>query len=248
MANILFIDRGIPNIGIAYMSSYLNKHNHNVHYFRASLKSMFVPNLEIEIDSYITDVLHEKVDIFCISIMAINWSWVKEKVKILKQEYPSIPVLVGGPFATTSPDVILNYSEVDYVCIGDGEKPLLDIANSIDLGSLSTDIVDICNISFKDNNVPVIKDMTFYVNNLDDYPFPDFSIFEGQFSKHYFKYPGIITSRGCPFSCTYCTCPGLKEIYSKVGNFVRQHSVEYMIEYLSKRNIIYFIPGFPKII
>ncbi|MCP4649288.1 MAG: B12-binding domain-containing radical SAM protein [PVC group bacterium] len=239
MANILFVDKGIPSIGIAYMASFLKKYGHRVHYLRASLKSMFSPNVEIDVDSYIKNKLGNKVDIFCFSVMAIDWGWVKGKISILKKKYPKTPILVGGSFATLSPEVILRDSEADYVCNGDGEKPLLAIAQSLDSKTLVKDVEAIDNIGYKKNGESVIKDMSYQVDNLDDYPFPDFSIYHGQFSRDFFVNPRLITSRGCSFSCTYCSCPNLNKLYSKTGKFVRRHSVPYMIEFLSKMKDAY---------
>ena len=65
-------------------------------------------------------------------------------------------------------------------------------------------------------------------------PFPDHSIFEGQFPDAFFESPGLITSRGCPYKCTYCSAPTMLKAYNKIGGYVRQHSPEYMVEYLTE--------------
>ena len=64
MADVLFIDKGVPTVGIAYMSSYLKENNHKVSYFRASMKGAFLPNVEFDVDRYIEDKLDGAVDIF----------------------------------------------------------------------------------------------------------------------------------------------------------------------------------------
>lgn len=234
MANILFIDKGVPTVGIAYMAAYLKQSKHTVKYFRASMKSMFLPNVEFDIENHIDNDLGMKVDLFCFSLMAIDWPWTKEKVAMLKRKYPSIPIAVGGPFATTSPEVVMSCPDIDYVCDGDGEKPLLEMANSIDSGTLAKDIKNTPNISYRENGEMVIQKMSWRVENLDDYPFPDFTIYEGQFSDAFFTSPGLITSRGCPYKCTYCSAPTMMKEYNKIGGYVRQHSVAYVVDFFEK--------------
>ena len=234
MANLLFVDKGVPTVGIAYMASYLKENNHDVRYFRSSMKGMFLPNMEFDLFNHIDNQLGGDVDIFCFSVMAIDWPWTKEKTTILKARYPHVPIVVGGAFATTSPEIIINHPDIDYVCCGDGEKPLLDVANSIDRGSLGKDVKAIPNISFRENDKEVVREMSWRVENLDDFPFPDFSIFEGQFSDAFFQSPGLVSSRGCPYKCTYCSAPTMLKAYNKIGGYVRQHGAEYMIEFLKQ--------------
>ena len=234
MARLLFVDKGVPTVGIAYMASYLKESGHDVRYFRSSMKGMFLPNVEFDLFDHIDNELDGKVDVFCFSVMAIDWPWTKEKTTILKKRYPHIPIIAGGAFATTSPEIIINHPTIDYVCCGDGEKPLLDIANSIDKNSLKEDVGSIGNISYRENGEEVIKEMSWRVENLDDYPFPDFTIFEGQFCDAFFQSPGLITSRGCPYTCTYCSAPTMLKAYNKIGGYVRQHGADYMVRFLKQ--------------
>jgi len=93
---------------------------------------------------------------------------------------------------------------------------------------------DIPNISYRENGNEIIREMSWRVENLDDYPFPDFTIFEGQFCDAFFQSPGLITSRGCPYKCTYCSAPTMLKAYNKIGGYVRQHGAEYMVKFLKQ--------------
>ncbi len=221
-------------MGIAYMASHLATRNYQVHYVTATIEPMFFPKIELDLKRYIQERFDSKVDLFCFSLLAVHWAWAREKITELKRLFPEIPILVGGPFPTTSPEVILAFPGVDYVCCGDGEEPLMAMAESLEKGTLPQDVPGIPNISYHEAGKPVIKPMSFQAVDLDDYPMPDVTIFEGQLRKSFFINASLITSRGCPFSCTYCSGPTLMEEYKKIGKYVRQHSVPYTIEFLRK--------------
>lgn len=151
------------------------------------------------------------------------------------------PVIFGGIAATSDPEKCIKHA--DMACLGDGEEAVLEIARRIDK-----------RIPLKDvNNLWVREGGALYKNklypleqNLDIFPFPDydasnkFSIFNGRLTKresaignmsaHTYE---IVTSRGCPFSCSYCCNDILKNIY-KGQRCLRRRSVENVIAELKE--------------
>ena len=143
----------------------------------------------------------------------------------LKKRF-SIPIIWGGIHPTLCPEESIQYA--DMVCRGEGEYPMLDLSDTIERGQ------DICAIP----NLWVKKDGEIFrndirsLNHLDELPFSDYQ----EEDKYYvYAHPydiriySIMTSRGCPFSCTFCCNSILREIYRGKGKYIRRRSIENVI-------------------
>jgi radical SAM superfamily enzyme YgiQ (UPF0313 family) len=133
-------------------------------------------------------------DLFCFSIMTSNAERAYQLADRIHAEGHA-RVLIGGIHATALPEEALRHA--DQVIVGEGEKVILDVAE----GRLRDRIVQ---------GVPL--------ENLDEVPFPDYSIL-----KTPCKAANILTTRGCPFRCTFCTTSRMFAPY-------RQRSVENVLE------------------
>ncbi len=130
---------------------------------------------------------------------------------------PSTRVVVGGYFPTFSPNIIFDSlgSKVDFLVLGEGEQTFLELSQRI-LGG-SNHFEDIHGIAYYNNGNPVFSASREIVNNLDLFPFPDRDIRFGCAS--------VITSRGCPFNCSFCS---IKNFYGRkyrtrsVGNLISE--------------------------
>lgn len=100
-----------------------------------------------------------------------------ETIGVLKETFPGVPVILGGIYATLCHDHAVRNSGAEMVFAGKGEKDILRI------------IKDFTGFS---------ADMKFDPENPDSYPYPAFDL-EEQLS-----FIPVLTSRGCPFSCSYC--------------------------------------------
>lgn len=135
-------------------------------------------------------------DIFCFSIMTSNAPRAYFLADRLKKE-TSAKIIMGGIHASALPEEALEHS--DQVITGEGESIILDVIE----GRISDKIV----------HGKCIK-------NLDEIPFPDYSILKTPCDT-----ANIMSTRGCPFSCSFCTTSRMFYPY-------RQRSVESVIEEL----------------
>ncbi|RPH49783.1 MAG: radical SAM protein [Desulfobacteraceae bacterium] len=98
-------------------------------------------------------------------------------IRILRDTFPDAPVLLGGIYATLCYDHAVKYSGADRVFAGAGEKFILDIIKEF---------------------TGFAADMKFNAEEPDSYPYPAFDL------ENKIAFIPMLTSRGCPFSCSYC--------------------------------------------
>jgi len=115
--------------------------------------------------------------VFVTSMMTYWYTGVIETIRVLRRVIPGIPVVLGGNYATLCTDHAIEHSGADIVVKGEGENALGKIVKE-----LFNDILHF--IPDKDN--------------LDSYPLPSFEL------SSYINHVPIMTSRGCPFRCSYC--------------------------------------------
>ncbi len=168
---------------------------------------------------------------------------------VSKVKDQNIFTIVGGIYATFSPENVINNENVNAICIGEGEKALVELCQKMAAGE---DITKIRNLWVKTNGM-IHKNSTRELINVDKIPFEDFSLFEDSRlyrpmqGKMYRMIP-VTIDRGCPFNCTYCAAPSQRKLYkeNKAGNYFRVKSPSRVINELKhqvdkhKANYVYF--------
>jgi len=151
-------------------------------------------------------------------------------LKLLKHiDKYNILTIAGGVYPTFASEKVIRYKEIDIVCIGEGEGPLLELCSRLREGR---DYSDINNLWVKREDGEIIRNPITYLQNLDTIPLPDFSLFEEarlyrpMAGKVYRMLP-VETHRGCPYQCAYCNAPVQREMYrqSSTGNFLRKKKI-----------------------
>ena len=144
----------------------------------------------------------------------------------IRQVAPAFSVF-GGPHPTFFPELI-EEEGVDGICIGEGEGAMVDLANALSNGGLDPAIP---NWHFKLDGEVIRNPVRPAIVNLDDLPLPDRDLLYSRdplSRKNKIKH--FITSRGCPYNCTYCFNHALFEIYGAKATRFRQRSVDNVIE------------------
>ena len=193
------------------------------------------------LNSFVAQVAPEFIGI---SLMAIDYRFAKATTIHLKKTFPEIPVVWGGIHATTTPAMCLE--DADYVCVGEGEQTLLDIAEAIEIRQ---PLVEIPNLSYLENGKVKQNAPFSVIEDLDTLPIiaqiPPNSFVETPQgimpleSRHlakYKRYRGrvykIMTSRGCPNMCTYC----VNNFLQKLSGYrrIRRRSVSHVMAELEQ--------------
>jgi magnesium-protoporphyrin IX monomethyl ester (oxidative) cyclase len=124
----------------------------------------------------------------------------------IKALSPHTPIVFGGVHVSALGSILLNhFPNIDYLCIGEGEQTLLDLADG-------KPVKEIPGLAWRDNGRALTNPSREPIADLDTLPFPAYEKLIG-FPKRYhlplFSYiqaPGatLVTSRGCPYQCSYC--------------------------------------------
>ncbi|MBU0629562.1 MAG: B12-binding domain-containing radical SAM protein, partial [Candidatus Margulisbacteria bacterium] len=142
----------------------------------------------------------------------------------IKNKYPGkIIQICGGVHVTIFPQAILSAKGLDGVFVGESELAFSDFLDRVERG---LPFVDICNFAYDDNGV--LKKNTLYplITDLDSIPFPERDKYHYERFIKRDGYAVFMFSRGCPFSCTYCSNHALAKTYNMPVNKPRFRSPE----------------------
>ena len=156
---------------------------------------------EYTINQYVEDILQDiykkKPDLIAFSCYIWNIRHVREIVRELRKILPSVPIWLGGPEASYDARGLLeNYPEVTGVLVGEGEESFYELCKFYD-GKIEN-LADVKGIAYREDNEIIVKPLEL-VNDLSSlsFAYEDFQDFEHKII--YYE-----SSRGCPFSCSYC--------------------------------------------
>ncbi|MFH1454657.1 MAG: radical SAM protein [Armatimonadota bacterium] len=159
---------------------------------------------------------------------------------IVRNINDKIPVIIGGPHASIMPETFLDGNNLaDIVVRGEGEQVFAVALDRI-MHGLSFDGVP--GIMYKENGKIIQNAPSVFIENLDELTFPAYELVDlEEYFKCYekglsgrvaYKYPGseravsMITSRGCPFDCVFCS------IHLSMGRKHRVHSSDYVAKHI----------------
>jgi len=144
----------------------------------------------------------------------------------LKRE-GSVFSIFGGPHPTYFPDLI-EAEGVDSLCRGEGEYPMVECVEALRDGH---PITGIPNLWIKEKGTIFRNPLRPLIEDLDTLPLPDHEIFRRAIPNNVWQ-AVVMTSRGCPYQCTYCFNHAYRELYRGKGRMVRRRSVGHVIQEL----------------
>ncbi len=204
-------------LGIAYIAAVLEKHNYNVKVIDCTINVSHSELIEL--------VKNENPDVVGITATTPIFESAKRVAADIKKISPSSVIIIGGCHVTALPEKVISFDYFDVGVIGEGDITFLEIVRQVESGGLKNlDFVQ--GIVFKNNGKITVTPPRQRIENLDEIPFPARHLFPPlkEYSPtpaSYLKLPvGVLmTSRGCPFQCTFCD----RAIF---GNVTRQRSVK----------------------
>jgi len=190
------------------------------------------------VEKYFTE---NKFDVVCMGSIVTHYKWIKWCVNTIKKLQPEAKVIVGNSVGGSIPEVLFQTSKVDIVIYGEAEVTTKEVFDAISLGKSFGAIVEpqveiphmnkgypstikgtgIPGIIYrtKDNKI-VNNGKRKAVKNIDEFPYPDWDLFDMKTyltvskklgAKNAWKFKPkdavimpINIARGCVFKCTFC--------------------------------------------
>ena len=236
----------ISSIGIRTISAYLKSNNISTRLVFLPLQKSFYSREDFSLyPNSVIDSLANLVkndDLIGISVMTHYYDSIKDLTIKLKRKLPDKPILWGGIHPTVMPERCIEVA--DFVCIGEGEIPCLNLCRNLAEGKSAENVpgiwAKIDTRIFKNKPQNVITD-------LNQIPPPDYDLEENYIlasrkklvpitRKNVHKFLGAtywtMYTRGCPFSCTYCCNDALRKIHKDFTK-LRAKSPEYIVQEIS---------------
>ncbi|MDD5108783.1 MAG: radical SAM protein [Candidatus Omnitrophica bacterium] len=160
---------------------------------------------------------------------------------IAKKVNRDIITVAGGAHPTVMPELVLADKNVDYVVIGEGDWTIIELVHLIEG---EADILALDGVGYRENGEIKIIPKTRFIENLDILPFPAwhllnmekyFGLEASHGNRRRKRFSPIITSRGCPAQCTFCSA------YAVWGRGFRYRSAENVIQELKRLKQTYGI-------
>ena len=221
-------------VGLGYVMTFAKEHGYNF-----ELLDIDVANYSNEyVEKYF---IKNKFDVICLGSIVTHYRWIKWCINIIKKYQPDAKVIVGNSVGGSIPEVLFQKTKVDIVLYGEAELTLVEVLDAIkddkSFGEIVEPIVEIPHMNkgypttIRGNGIPGIIYRTKNnlivnngkrkaVKNIDDFPFPDWDLFDVETylrigrkhsaSNAWFFKPNeavvmpVNTARGCVFKCTFC--------------------------------------------
>ena len=183
------------SLGIGYLASFVSQ-NKDV--------DVKVIDTGVSTDKELSEFLQDEYDIVGFSITSRTYI---EAIKIsrkFRQIHPDVPIIFGGPHVSIMRQDILKDPVIDLAVYGEGELTLDEIINIIRKENSISNVEILGKIEgliFRNSDGVVVNPPRPLISDLDALPFPAHHLFP--LERYEGKIP-MITSRGCPYSCSFC--------------------------------------------
>ena len=194
-----------PPLGLLYLASSIKQHRQD----EVVVLDAFCMNLTRE--QLVERIVSERPDFIGLSTSTHTFLESIHALEEVSKALPGTIIAMGGYHATFAAEQILKeYPFVDYVFKGEAERSLVELLDHVDNGR---EPVDVDGISYMAGEKYVGREVAL-IEDLDELPFPDRDLL-GEIDYGYVfqgipltfgKFTTINTSRGCPYSCSYCSC------------------------------------------
>lgn len=180
-------------IGLAYLYSYLKKHRY--------LPKMLHLNYYYEEDCYkkiLKTIDQELPDFVAFQVLTSNRTSTFKAIEKIHLMYPKIKIILGGIHATLLYKDLIKRFPFVFIVLGEGEETLVELLNEFQ--KKKPNYKKIKGLFYFQGGKAIMNPIRPLIEDLDSLPFPA----HNQFINKNVKKAYILTSRGCPFKCSFC--------------------------------------------
>lgn len=232
------ISEEVPEpLGLCYLAAVLREKGFEV--------EIFDPHLEVY-DAYrhhrdpelIKDCIRKRFaqqdfDMIGVSSMFIYcYKWAHFCCEAAKEANADIPVVIGGGHPSVVMEETLNDKNIDYLVVGEAEVSFINLINALNAEDPMSELAQIGGVMYRMGDEVIHNPRRDYIWELDEIPFPAWDLIdlkrymatfaEGSSQRKHTVM--MITSRGCPFDCTFCN------VFQSWGKKFRKRSAENILE------------------
>ncbi|ODS30295.1 MAG: Radical SAM domain protein [Candidatus Scalindua rubra] len=188
-------------IGLGYIAAYLND----------KAKDVEIKILNCILEKYNHNDFAEYVKEFKPDLVGITAFTVEIKsalkcCQIVKTIDNRTTTVIGGPHTSNMPEQVLSDENVDFIFRNEAEIGFFEFVNEL---MNNNNFKNVTNLGYKADGEIKLNPVKV-IDNLDDIPFPDYELmgferYPKTYKMKYYPSASIITSRGCPFPCTFCS-------------------------------------------
>jgi magnesium-protoporphyrin IX monomethyl ester (oxidative) cyclase len=191
-------------------------------------------HLGLSTEQICLEVLRVRPDVIGVSVpFTSRLPAVKQLGAELRRGFPDLPLVAGGMHATVAPQDLLD-AGFDAVILGEAELSFPRYLKNFAAG-ISPPLED--GLAYRQNGETCIIPQSSHPNDLDDLPFParDLVPFDqylrrsgGRWIRFNSRVASVITSRGCPYRCTFCSA------FRLTGRKYRRRSAANVLDEISE--------------
>lgn len=211
----------VPPLGIMYIAAVLEKAGHRIQ----------ILDVDPFHEEYIGKIRAFGPRLIGVGFLTTAYPRVRKLIPDLKAHFPDAIYCCGGPHATALPREVMEEFDFDFVVIGEGELTMVEACERLDQG---LDLEGVRGLQYKKGETIVSNPLRPLIEDLDSLPLPARHLTD--YATRYLTYPGVLrgrwlkstvitASRGCPFSCNYCsvnTIFGRKQRLRSVANVMME--------------------------
>lgn len=216
-----------PPFGLGYLASALRQSHHTVSIVDAL---RIGGTLKTQAPKTLAHIMQAEPDVIGIQAFSCDYSLLASLLAQIRKTFPKQVIVMGGPHPSGVGKLVFDqFPMIDYAVAGEGETPLTKLLEYLKTGT--PDLGSIPGLIYKKNNINQ-ENSAIFEQDIDQWGYPAWDLIDPSSYPHAphqgvvkrFPVAPIITTRGCPYQCTFCSG------FSVTGRRLRYRTVKNVVD------------------